>query len=105
NLSRFQIRPAKSASSSAGPVRFGRRSPPPTGSLSLGSDPLVAARIAPLYYCAMAIHIERSINVNTPPERVCAFMMDIDRLQVWPESMKSGERLDSGEYVCGGNET
>jgi len=51
----------------------------------------------------MAIHIERSINVNTPPERVWAVMMDIERWPEWTESMKSVERLDSGEFGVGSN--
>ena len=49
----------------------------------------------------MAIHIERSINVNTPPERVWAVLIDIERWPEWTESMKSVERLDSGEFGVG----
>jgi carbon monoxide dehydrogenase subunit G len=49
----------------------------------------------------MAIHIERSININAPPERVWAVMMDIERWPDWTESMKSVERLDSGEFGVG----
>jgi carbon monoxide dehydrogenase subunit G len=49
----------------------------------------------------MPIHIERSININAPPERVWAVMMDIERWPEWTESMKSVERLDSGEFGVG----
>lgn len=30
----------------------------------------------------MAIHIERTVNINAPPERVWAVMLDVER---WPE--------------------
>jgi len=46
----------------------------------------------------MAIHIERSININAPPERVWAVMSDVERWPEWTESMKSVERSDSGEF-------
>jgi carbon monoxide dehydrogenase subunit G len=49
----------------------------------------------------MAIHIERTVNVNAPPERVWAVMSDVERWPEWTESMKSVERLDSGEFKIG----
>jgi carbon monoxide dehydrogenase subunit G len=49
----------------------------------------------------MAIHIERTVSINAPPERVWAVMMDIKRWPEWTESMKSVERLDGGEFGVG----
>ena len=49
----------------------------------------------------MAIHIERTVNINAPPERVWAVMMDVERWPEWTKSMKSVERLDSGEFGVG----
>jgi carbon monoxide dehydrogenase subunit G len=49
----------------------------------------------------MAIHIERSISINAAPERVWAVMADVERWPEWTESMKSVERLDSGEFGVG----
>ena len=49
----------------------------------------------------MAIHIERTVNINAPPERVWAVMMDVERWPEWTESMKSVERLDGGEFGVG----
>ncbi len=49
----------------------------------------------------MAIHIERTISINAPPERVWAVMSDVERWPEWTESMKSVERLDSGEFGVG----
>ena len=49
----------------------------------------------------MAIHIERTININAPPERVWAVMMDVERWPEWTETMKSVERLDGGEFGVG----
>src|SRR4029453_5694522 len=49
----------------------------------------------------MAIHIERTININAPPERVWAVMKDVERWPEGRESMKSVEMLDSGEFGVG----
>ena len=49
----------------------------------------------------MAIQIERSISINSPPERVWAVMMDIERWPEWTASMKSVERLDDRELGVG----
>jgi carbon monoxide dehydrogenase subunit G len=49
----------------------------------------------------VAIHIERTIDINAPPERVWAVMMDVERWPEWTDSMKSVERLDSGEFGVG----
>ena len=49
----------------------------------------------------MAIHIQRTISINAPPERVWAVMMDIEHWPEWTESMKSVEWLDSGEFGVG----
>jgi uncharacterized protein YndB with AHSA1/START domain len=49
----------------------------------------------------MPIHIERTMNINAPPERVWAVMKDVERWPEWTESMKSVERLDSGEFGVG----
>ena len=49
----------------------------------------------------MAIHIERTVNISAPAERVWAVMKDVERWPEWTESMKSVERLDSGEFGIG----
>jgi len=49
----------------------------------------------------MPIHIERTVNINAPPERVWAVMKDVERWPEWTESMKSVERLDSDEFGLG----
>ena len=49
----------------------------------------------------MAIHIERTVNINAPPERVWSVMMDVEHWPEWTESMKSVERLDDGEFGVG----
>ena len=49
----------------------------------------------------MAIHIERTVSINASPERVWSVMMDVERWPEWTESMKSVERLDSGEFGVG----
>ena len=49
----------------------------------------------------MPIHIERTVNINAPPERVWTVMKDVERWPEWTESMKSVERLDSGEFGVG----
>jgi len=49
----------------------------------------------------MPIHIEHSTNINASPERVWAVMGDVERWPEWTESMKSVERLDSGEFGLG----
>jgi carbon monoxide dehydrogenase subunit G len=49
----------------------------------------------------MPIHIERTVNINAPPERVWAVMKDVERWPEWTESIKSVERLDSGEFSLG----
>ncbi len=49
----------------------------------------------------MPINIERTIQINAPPERVWAVMKDVERWPEWTESMKSVERLDTGEFGLG----
>jgi len=49
----------------------------------------------------MAIHIERTVNINAPPERVWAVMLDVERWPEWTESMQRVERLDGGEFGVG----
>jgi carbon monoxide dehydrogenase subunit G len=49
----------------------------------------------------MAIHIDRTVNINASTERVWAVMADVERWPEWTESMKSVERLDSGEFGLG----
>ncbi len=49
----------------------------------------------------MPIHISRTVQINAPPERVWAVMADVERWPEWTESMKSVDRLDSGEFGVG----
>jgi len=49
----------------------------------------------------MAIHVKRTVNINAPPERVWTVMMDVERWPEWTESVKSVERLDTGEFRVG----
>jgi carbon monoxide dehydrogenase subunit G len=49
----------------------------------------------------MPIHIERTIEIKAPPERVWQVMKDVERWPEWTESMKSVERLDSGDFSVG----
>jgi len=49
----------------------------------------------------MPIHIERTVSINAPPERVFDVMVDVERWPEWTESIRSIERLDSGEFGVG----
>ena len=49
----------------------------------------------------MAIHIDRTVNINASTERVWAVMADVERWPEWTESMKSVERLDSADFGVG----
>jgi carbon monoxide dehydrogenase subunit G len=49
----------------------------------------------------MPIHIERTIKINAPPDRVWTVMKDVERWPEWTESMKSVERLDKGDFGLG----
>jgi carbon monoxide dehydrogenase subunit G len=49
----------------------------------------------------MPIHVERTIEINAPPERVWAVMKDVEHWPEWTESIKSVERLDPGDFSIG----
>jgi uncharacterized protein YndB with AHSA1/START domain len=49
----------------------------------------------------MGIHIERTVSINAPPERVWIVMADVERWAESTESSRSVERLDSGPLGLG----
>ena len=49
----------------------------------------------------MPIHIERTMDIKAPPDRVWPVMTDVERWPEWTESMNSVERLDTGDFGLG----
>ena len=49
----------------------------------------------------MFVHVERTVNINAPPARVWAVMMDVERWPEWTESVRGVERLGGGPFGLG----
>jgi uncharacterized protein YndB with AHSA1/START domain len=47
------------------------------------------------------MHVERSIDIDAPPERVWAVMSDIERWPEWTASVTKGELLQPGPLALG----
>jgi carbon monoxide dehydrogenase subunit G len=47
------------------------------------------------------LHLERSIEIAAPPERVWEVMSDVERWHEWTTTIQSVERLDSGPFALG----
>ncbi len=47
------------------------------------------------------MHVERSIDIDAPPERVWAVMSDIERWSEWTASVTKGELLQPGPLALG----
>ncbi len=48
--------------------------------------------------CAVAVHVERSVHIEAPPEVVWRVWTDIERWPEWTASMRKITRLDQGRF-------
>ena len=49
----------------------------------------------------MFVHVERTVNINAPPARVWAVMMDVERWPEWTKSVRGVQRLGGGPFGLG----
>jgi len=49
----------------------------------------------------LRVHLEQTIEISAPPDRVWEIMTDVERWHEWTASISSVERLDGGPFALG----